>query len=248
MQDAVYGLLGALGGAVVAGAAAYWGPLQTQKAARREAERQREQAQAEAAAARAHEHRSARVARVALIRRVVGNWCHLLEVTLDDVQQGHAVTDFPELARQAREALTEAIYEGIRDGFAIVLTSASNEPPRREPRREGTTHGISVRRPEGPLRRTRVSDRTIRVDESDRQLILDALDRATYRMRDLARLPQNDPHYPQALTSAQKALDKAGHARALLSVQLMQRLMDIADLDVIDTRRDPGPPRDHSDT
>lgn len=240
MQDAVYGLLGALGGAVVAGAATYWGPLQAQKAARREAERQREQAQAEAAAAKEHEFASARVARVALIRRVVGNWCHLLEVTLDEVRRGHAPEDFWDTSRQARDAVTEAIYEGVRDGFAIVATSRGGGSPRRR-RNHGQLRGVPVRRPEGPLRRNRVSDRTMGVNDTEQQLILDALDRATSRVGALVRLPRDDSQYPEALESAQRALGEAGQARADLSVQLMQRLMDIADLDVIDTRRGPEP-------
>ncbi|MFI1370322.1 hypothetical protein [Streptomyces griseochromogenes] len=235
MQEAVYGVLGALGGAVVAGAAAYWGPLQVQKAARREAERQREQAQAEAAAARAHERQSARVARVALIRRVVGNWCHLLEVTLDEVQQGHAVDhDFRKSARQARDAVTEAVYEGVRDGVVIVATRSSDGSYVQQRRLR-----VAVCRPEGPPRRARVSDRAVGLNESEQRLILDALDLATARVGALVRLPLDDSRYSEALESAQKALDEAGQARADLSGRLMQRLMDIADLDVIDTRYDP---------
>ncbi|MDQ0578312.1 hypothetical protein QF030_000490 [Streptomyces rishiriensis] len=237
MQDAVYGLLGALGGAVLAGAATYWGPLQAQKAARREAERQREQAQAEAAAAKVHEHRSAQVARVALIRRVVGNWCHLLEVTLDEVQQGHPAEDFWQGAHQARHAVAEAIYDGLRDGFAIVATRDSV----RRRRRTHVPLSPLVRRTDQPLGRIPVSDRTMRVHESEQELILDALDLATSRVGVLVRLPTDDSRYQEALQSARIALDGAGQARADLSVQLMQRLMDIADLDVIDTRRDSGP-------
>lgn len=241
MQEAIYGLLGVLGGAAVTGATAYWGPLQVQKTARRDAEREREQARAEAAAAKAHELRSSRVARVALIRRVVANWCHLLEVTVDEVQQGHAADDeFATNARQAREAVTEAIYEGVRDGVVIVATVGSNG--RRTVRRqvEGVTLGVFVRRPEGPLRRNRVSDRTMGVSESERTLILDALDLATARVNTLIRVPLDDSRYPEVLEAAHRALDEAGQARADLSGQLMQRLMDIVDLDVIDPRRAPG--------
>ncbi|MFJ7496863.1 hypothetical protein ACIQZB_38095 [Streptomyces sp. NPDC097727] len=86
-----------------------------------------------------------------------------------------------------------------------------------------------------------MSDRTAGVNESERKLILDALDRATARVGALVGLPPADSRYPEALESAQEALDEAGQARADLSAQLMQRLMAIADLDVIDIRRDPGP-------
>ncbi|MGW8730666.1 hypothetical protein ACWGNF_32075 [Streptomyces sp. NPDC055808] len=181
------------------------------------------------------------MARAALIRRVVGNWCHLLEVTVDEVQQGHAADDeFAASARQAREELTEAIYEGVRDGVVIVATVGSNG--RRTIRRqvEGITLGVSARRSEGPLRRNRVSDRTMGVNESERTLILDALDLATACVNTLIRVPLDDSRYPGALEAAQNALDEAAQARADLSGRLMQRLMDIVDLDVIDTRRDLG--------
>ncbi|MEU6286736.1 hypothetical protein [Streptomyces sp. NPDC046988] len=79
------------------------------------------------------------------------------------------------------------------------------------------------------------------MNDTEQQLILDALDRATSRVGALVRLPRDDSQYPEALESAQRALGEAGQARADLSVQLMQRLMDIADLDVIDTRREPEP-------
>ncbi|MFJ4536622.1 hypothetical protein ACIP39_11720 [Streptomyces tibetensis] len=261
MQDAIYGLLGALGGAALAGAAAYWGPLQAQKAARREAERQREQAEADAAAAKEHERRSALMARTALIRRVVGNWCHLLEATLDEVQQGHAVDqdffeearqargsvvdevrsgragnrDFIESARQARDAVTEAVYEGVHDGVVIVATRRSGGGYERL-QGGARTSRIAVQRTGGPLRRTRVSDHTIGVTESEQQLILDALDLATSRVGALVRLPLGDARYPEVLGAAQHVVQEAGHARANLSAQLMQRLMDIVDLDVVDTR------------
>ncbi|OXY95638.1 hypothetical protein BEK98_15980 [Streptomyces diastatochromogenes] len=77
------------------------------------------------------------------------------------------------------------------------------------------------------------------MNESEQRLILDALDLATARVGALVRLPLDDSRYSGALESAQKALDEAGQARADLSGRLMQRLMDIADLDVIDTRSDP---------
>ncbi|MEV6957517.1 hypothetical protein [Streptomyces sp. NPDC051183] len=241
MQDAVYSLLGALGGAAFAGAAAYWGPLRAQKAARQEAERQREQAQSEAEEARTHERRSSQVARVALIRRVVGNWCYLLDVTLDKVQNGQAVDDFWESARQSRDVVTTAVYDGVRDGFAISATRRSQSRVLHSPRQPwGPTAGLPVQQPEGTLPRTRVGDHTIAVNESERQLILDALDRATARVGALVGLAPSDSGYPEALESAQQAVDEAGQARADLSVHLMQRLMAVTDLDFIDPRRAPG--------
>jgi hypothetical protein len=196
---------------------------------------------------------------------VVGNWCHLLEVTLDEVQQGHAGSqdffddarqardavvnevqlghavnrDFFESTRQAREAVTEAVYEGVRDGVVIVATRRSGGGYARL--QGARTSNITVRHSEGPLRRTRVSDRTMGVPDSEQKLILDALDLATARVGALVRLPMGDPRYPHVLAAAQTACDEAVQARAGLSDQLMQRLMDIADLDVIDTRDTPRP-------
>ncbi|MER7195920.1 hypothetical protein [Streptomyces flaveolus] len=197
---------------------------------------------------------------------MVGNWCHLLEVTLDEVQEGHAANqdffddarqardavvnevhvghavnrDFFESTRQAREAVTEAVYEGVRDGVVIVATRRSGGEYARL-QGGARTSNIAVRHSEGPLRRTRVSDRTMGVPESERELILDALDLATTRVGALVRLPMGDPRYPQVLAAAQTACEEAIQARADLSDQLMQRLMDIADLDVIDTRDTPRP-------
>ncbi|MER6279695.1 hypothetical protein ABT202_25965 [Streptomyces sp900105245] len=125
MQDALYGLLGGLGGAAIAAGAAYWGPVKAQKEALREAERQRELAQAQAEAVRADERRMARLARVALIRRRIGDWMHLLMFNMHSGSRRVDAESFATAALAARNAVSEAIYDGVSEGFLIVATEAS---------------------------------------------------------------------------------------------------------------------------
>jgi hypothetical protein len=63
MSDALYGLLGALGGALISAAAAYWGPIQAQRRANAAAAEQARVARETEAAARAEELARAEVQR-----------------------------------------------------------------------------------------------------------------------------------------------------------------------------------------
>ncbi|MFD7323003.1 hypothetical protein ACFV9D_18230 [Streptomyces sp. NPDC059875] len=127
MSDAVYGLLGALGGAAVAGAVAYWGPLQLQKRARREAERERELAQTEAAETQRLELLRAQVARVVLVRRSVAAWDDLLRRTLRAVGSRRQADpeEFRQAADHARAEASTALYEALNDGLYIPITNGS---------------------------------------------------------------------------------------------------------------------------
>jgi hypothetical protein len=121
MSEAVYGLLGALGGTFVSAAAAYWGPLQVQRrsaaaeaarseSARREAVAEREEARqqaerervasavireserAEAASVREHERRESEINRIISMRTTTRDWANLLARTVQDLELGRPVS------------------------------------------------------------------------------------------------------------------------------------------------------------
>ncbi|MDX3529407.1 hypothetical protein P1P75_24060 [Streptomyces sp. ID05-39B] len=127
MSDAVYGLLGALGGAAVAGAAAYWGPLQLQNRARREAQAERALAQAEAAETQRLELLRAQVARVVLVRRSIAVWDDLLNRTLRAIgtERRADPEEFRQAADHARAEASSALYEALNDGLYIPITDRS---------------------------------------------------------------------------------------------------------------------------
>ncbi|OEJ23201.1 hypothetical protein AS594_00370 [Streptomyces agglomeratus] len=215
MQDALYGLLGGLGGAAIAAGAAYWGPVKAQKEALREAERQRELAQAQAEAVRADERRMARLARVALIRRRIGDWMHLLMFNLDSGPRRVDAESFATAALAARNAVSEAIYDGVSEGFLIVATEASQRG---------------------------FQESQIRIEEEEQTAILDALDLFTRRIATLISLSDDDPRRPDAVQAASRAGNAAMKVRAELSAQLISPLLDVDNLDVIDTRLNPVNP------
>ncbi|MER6279696.1 hypothetical protein ABT202_25970 [Streptomyces sp900105245] len=74
------------------------------------------------------------------------------------------------------------------------------------------------------------------------QSILDALDLFTRRIATLISLSDDDPRWPDAARAASRAGNAAMKVRAELSAQLISRLLDVDNLDVIDTRPNPVNP------
>ncbi|MFF1693715.1 hypothetical protein ACFVXC_08860 [Streptomyces sp. NPDC058257] len=227
MQEAVYGLLGAVGGAVVTAAAAYWGPLQAQKRSREQAEEERRLAQEraeqegalvrrEAAAAERRERQQAQVAVVARVRRSVGDWCQLLSAAryrydggiADDQRRRDEEERFRQVMAHARDAASASIYDALNEGLHI--RSSEGSVPLGD--------GARAQR-----------------HEDGKRLILDALDDATFMIRQLIVLAPNDERRRQATARAAYSFRQLLEVRATLAQILMERVVDIMDVDVIDT-------------
>src|SRR5438046_6201758 len=103
MSEALYGLLGALGGALITGAAAYWGPLQMQRrafaaerdrdeAARRDAEEARREEQLRAVSAEVtskfQAQREAETTRIIRMRTTTRAWSEFLARSIQDLGLG----------------------------------------------------------------------------------------------------------------------------------------------------------------
>ncbi|MER8000343.1 hypothetical protein [Streptomyces sp. NPDC095613] len=227
MSDAIYGLVGALGGAAVAGAVAFWGPLQLQKRALRETVVERDLARAQAAAAQRSDLLRAQVARVVVIRRSIGDWYFLLRSTLDEIRRGHAVD--PESFRQSMERVrddaTTALYDALNDGLYIHATRRSYDPEDPLPIRHITMDGVD-RREQGA---------------NGTRGILDGFEEATEGLTalvdEVARVGIDaSQDYEQALHKAARRLETAGSYRFELSQSLMQFVEDISNFTTIETR------------
>ncbi|MFH9826546.1 hypothetical protein [Streptomyces bobili] len=207
--DAVYGLLGALGGAAVAGAAAYWGPLQLQNRARREAEAERALAQAEAAETQRLELLRAQVARVVLVRRSIAVWDDLLNRTFRAVRnERHAdPEEFRQAADHARAEASRALYEALNDGLYIPITHGSINTAAPEP------------------------DAAARAREST--WVLDVFDMAT---ESLGRVLTHASQEVGGLHETHLAVHDAHQCRVDLSQRLMEHVERITDITTIEIR------------
>ncbi|WP_330358369.1 hypothetical protein [Streptomyces chartreusis] len=132
MSDAVYGLLGAIGGAIVASAATFYGPLQLQKRALREAAAERASTHAQAEAARQYELQRAQIGRVAQVRKSMVAWDNLLDRTYRHIQSRRVVDpdEFRQAAERARDAATAALYDALNDGLYIPASVISGSRER----------------------------------------------------------------------------------------------------------------------
>jgi hypothetical protein len=142
MSDALYGLIGAVGGALVTAAAAYFGPLQIE---RRRLDQQRQEAESARAEMRrqAQEERQAQDAREALaveraekqaaieriihIRTSTREWSQLLARHVQDIARGRRVNlaDFDVSMQQLREKTQKALDQVIQDGLWVIQSATS---------------------------------------------------------------------------------------------------------------------------
>jgi len=228
MQEAVYGLLGALGGAAVTAGASYWGPLQIHKHARQDAESDRQLASTEAARELHRTLQQMQVARVVLVRRTVSAWCQLIERTYRDLrwegppegkEDRRAAADrFEQLTDQAREEATTAIYEALQDGLYIRSRESSTVEFTTDPSDE----------------RGEATQNDGDTNQAGGQLILDALDYATAKVLILIRMAPDDEQIRDAREDAGDSVSQATDARDSLVHVLMGRVQDIVDVDIID--------------
>ncbi|MFF5854448.1 hypothetical protein ACFY8B_02240 [Streptomyces sp. NPDC012751] len=113
MSETVYGLLGALGGALITAAGAYWGPLRVSAAARRAA-----------AKAEGRARREAETTRIILMRTTTRTWRDLLARTIQDLELGLLVdiAAFDEAVTTARNSAQSALDHALHDGIWIQQT------------------------------------------------------------------------------------------------------------------------------
>lgn len=114
MSEAIYGLLGALGGALITAAAAYWGPWRVAQAAREDA---RETA--------ARNRREAEITRVILMRNTTRAWRNHLAQTITSLGLGLPVTHaaFDEAVTICRDASQSALDHALHDGIWVSQTN-----------------------------------------------------------------------------------------------------------------------------
>lgn len=154
MSDAVYGLIGVLGGSLVTAAVAYWGPLHQQREVARQAESQQhadmrraemeiEAARAQAEEARRHVRNQAEIGRLVDVRSTLRSWQLVLDVALAEMQLAGALNldRFRDQEHQAMTKSLRALDEVMHDHWYVRISQYGDEtsPP---------THRSS---PHGPL-------------------------------------------------------------------------------------------------
>ncbi|WP_326715708.1 hypothetical protein OG758_48265 [Streptomyces sp. NBC_01474] len=153
MSDAVYGLVGALGGSLFTAAVAYWGPLHQQREVARQAELQRsadmrraeteiEAARAQAEEARRHAAIQAEIGRLVDVRSTLRAWQFVLDGASAEIQLGIFDVDrFREEEREATAKSMRALDEVMHDSWYVSLSHYGDayEPP---PTHSSSAHGL----------------------------------------------------------------------------------------------------------
>ncbi|MFE4306680.1 hypothetical protein ACFQ9H_28035 [Streptomyces sp. NPDC056517] len=211
MSEALYGLLGALGGALITGAAAFWGPLQTQRRAFA-AERERRSAEQERAAtaeetAQAQARREAETTRIIRMRTTTRAWSDFLARAIQDLGLGRPVDAdwFDEQALAVRNEAQSALDHALHDGLWIWQSSYGWPP--------------QLPHPVPPAH----SPEQIRV--------LGALGRATVLTREA--VIRGERLDTMRVTALRNALDKADEARGALNAALFNRLEEVVSVTAI---------------
>ncbi|MCL7377450.1 hypothetical protein [Streptomyces sp. 35G-GA-8] len=217
MSEAIYGLLGALGGALVTSAAAFWGPLQIQRRAREETEQRAEQERTasavrrdaervEAAAREAQTRREAEINRIIGVRATFRDWSDLLARAIQDLELGRSLSidDFDIAVASAQNDAQAALDHVLHDGAWIPQSN----------------YGF-------PLRPT---DPTL---EGQRLRVLTAaLKHATSLVR--AAVIPGRPFSEAEAEDLRRTLEQADAARGALSTALLNRLEEAMRVTVID--------------
>ncbi|WP_369393361.1 hypothetical protein AB5J72_41795 [Streptomyces sp. CG1] len=146
MSDTLYGLAGALGGSLIAGVAAYWGPLQAQRHAlarsreegeqnRRDAEALRVRVEQREVEERARVRREAATERIIRVRTTTRAWSQLLERYLQDLRHGRSVSvsEFDAAVHAARTEAHSAIDSAMDDGLRVLLPQTRGHSRYRQP-------------------------------------------------------------------------------------------------------------------
>ncbi|MFC9616638.1 hypothetical protein [Streptomyces sp. NPDC056938] len=221
MTEALYGLLGALGGALITGAAAYWGPLQMQRrafaaererdeTARREAEAARREEQLRAASAEQasqfQAQREAETTRIIKMRTTTRAWSDFLARSIQDLGLGRPVDveRFDEQALATRNDAHSALDHALHDGIWI-WQSSYGWPPQQ--------HGAPLQHwvpPAHSPEQLRVRTALARVTELTREAVI-----------------KGEQLDTEGVAALRNALDKADEARGALNAALFNRLEEV---------------------
>ncbi|MFE7439476.1 hypothetical protein ACFU7X_03310 [Streptomyces chartreusis] len=221
MSDAVYGLLGALGGAIVAGAATFYGPLQLQKRALREATAERDSAHAQAEVARQYALQRAQIGRVVQVRKSMAAWDNLLDRMYRQIQSRRVVhpDEFRQAAECARDVATAALYDALNDGLYIPASVIS-----------------------GSRERVQLGDYDLG-DPADSKWVLDVFEDATRALDAMvaAQAAMDDADrasnpWEEYVLHAGDSILKAHECRSDLSYALMRHVETITDVTTIEIR------------
>ncbi|WP_406156455.1 hypothetical protein OG298_02125 [Streptomyces sp. NBC_01005] len=220
VSDAVYGLLGALGGAIVAATATFYGPLQLQKRALRESSAERDSthahAHAHAEANRQSELQRAQVARVVQVRKAMAAWDSLLARTFRLL--GNGIVDpgaFHQAAERARVDASTALYEALNDGLYIPATQGSDG-------RERLEFGDYP---------------DLRDDPADSKWVLDKFEKATEALNAMmeSNVDTSSDAWVELWVDTKRHVLSAHRCRTDLSHALMRHVETIADVTTIET-------------
>ncbi|MFF4803243.1 hypothetical protein ACFY1U_33320 [Streptomyces sp. NPDC001351] len=160
MSDAVYGLIGALGGSLLTAAVAYWGPLHQQREVAKQAELQRsadmrraemeiEAVRAQAEEARRGEAIQAEIGRLVDVRSALRVWQFELDRAHDELRWAGPL-DLDRFREDERELMTKgvrALDEVMHDQWFVPVSLyelAPEDPPTRRIDRSSSPNGLVV--------------------------------------------------------------------------------------------------------
>ncbi|MGW4995410.1 hypothetical protein ACWEQ3_48970 [Streptomyces mirabilis] len=165
MSDAVYGLIGALGGSLLTAAVAYWGPLHQQREVAKQAELQRsadmrraemeiEAARTQAEEARRGEEIRAEIGRLIDVRSALRVWQFVLDRAHDELKWAGPL-DLDRFREDERELMTKgmrALDEVMHDQWFVPVSLyelapedlAPEDPPARRMDRSSSPNGLVV--------------------------------------------------------------------------------------------------------
>ncbi|MER5521641.1 hypothetical protein [Streptomyces sp. NPDC002763] len=160
MSDAVYGLIGALGGSLLTAAVAYWGPLHQQREVAKQAELQRsadmrraemeiEAARAQVEEARRGDEIRAEIGRLVDVRSALRVWQFVLDRAHDELKWAGPL-DLGRFREDERELMTKsmrALDEVMHDQWFVPVSLyelAPGDPPTRRMDRSSSPNGLVV--------------------------------------------------------------------------------------------------------
>ncbi|MFJ2771752.1 hypothetical protein [Streptomyces sp. NPDC087300] len=222
--NALYGVAGAIGGALIAGGAAVVGPLLLHRRGARQT-----------GAADTRARIEAEVSRMIRMRSSSRGWLILLEDTARELTEGRAVdaAHFAAAVSTARAELSGALDEGMHDGIWVVGGSASQnpyfasragdpglphpDPPRRSPLRPSRRRW----RPSAPpAPRASTEPPELQVGH-----LVEVFARSSRTIG--SHLTDRQPLPAETLTELRTACAQAAEARSRLSTHLVNRLEEI---------------------
>ncbi len=121
MPEVLYGVLGALGGALITALGAYWGPLQIQRATLRAQRQEALEQSTRADRAQVEARKEERVERIILVRSTLRDWNDFLYRAVQDLELGRrpSAEEFDVALARVRDSAHAAVDAMLRDGLWI---------------------------------------------------------------------------------------------------------------------------------